>query len=298
MANDRQDLLSEYIDESSIKEQTNFFLSQVKLVLDLIQKFNSTKITLSNSQGILDTAKAAKELKSTLDLLSRSTDILTSNQGKQSAQAKVQSQDYEKATKAIKEQTTAIKENIDASNGISVIKPVVNTPQVTESNGIAIQQPVANVQTLKELNAQYKVLQQNTKDIILTYGAESDQAKSAAAAENALKDKIDALSQSYKNLIQQSRDASIQKKEIPSSVSVIQPSVQPETIEENGISIQNIQRETTSLKELNAEYKLLQQNTKQAILSYGSESDQAKVAASSEAVVKEKIDALMRLTKN
>lgn len=67
-----EELIDSYVDRSAIEGDTRFLEDQLKTVLSLFDKVNSTKITLQSAKGLQEVSVAAKEANTAADELAKS----------------------------------------------------------------------------------------------------------------------------------------------------------------------------------------------------------------------------------
>jgi hypothetical protein len=128
MAN--EEVIDHYIDRTSIADDTKFLTGELKSVLDLLEKINSTKVTLNSAKGTSGVADAAKSAKSAADSLENakatlleakakkelaSATLLEAKARKENAAASILEEKAKKAAaQSIKTEAQARKENAEA----------------------------------------------------------------------------------------------------------------------------------------------------------------------------------------
>jgi hypothetical protein len=103
-----EELIDSYVNRPAVSDDTKFITGELKQVLDLFDKVNAKKINLGGAKGMKDISATAKELKSVLDSLQKTTDAYAKTQLQE---AKVRKE----AALAQKAEAQARKENAAAA---------------------------------------------------------------------------------------------------------------------------------------------------------------------------------------
>jgi hypothetical protein len=102
-------LVDEYVNRPRVAEDTQYFASQLNIIIDLIDKINNTKVSIGSATGMKELVKGAKDAQAAIDKLRQSKDDLSKIDLNEAKAAK-------ELAMAEKLLAQARKENADAAN--------------------------------------------------------------------------------------------------------------------------------------------------------------------------------------
>lgn len=125
-----EELIDAYVDRTAVADDTKFITGELKSVLDLFDKVNAKKINLGGAKGMKDITTSAKELKSVLDSLQKTTEAYTKTQIQEAKLKKENANAAKAEAQARKENAAAAQKEQQASD--SAAKSKANEQKVID----------------------------------------------------------------------------------------------------------------------------------------------------------------------
>lgn len=197
-----EELISQYVDRAAIADDTKFLTDQLKTVLDLFEKVNATKVSLSGAKTMSEVAEGAKVAKVAVDNLSAGKekllkvdletvkagkDIIAAN-GEIARSNKVVADSYDKVVKALVE-------NEVESNKLKQQRRSLNE-QLAEGL-ITIEEYKKKLEAIRKEESSLSVSNQDLNRALKNFEKE---AQAAAGSTNELRAQLNQALQAYDGL--------------------------------------------------------------------------------------------------